>query len=105
MLLATIVFAEEQYGIPLNKSISPGRTAVKYEETIFQFNTQGNFQATFQRLDDQHVRVFVKPVEEENQPYSDIVLQWGSFPPVILSVGSPGGEGFTLNTETGYAEK
>jgi hypothetical protein len=49
-----------------------------------------------------HVKLTLKPVEAAQ--VTDIFIQWGAFPPQELSLGA-GGDSYTLNTETGYAEK
>ena len=87
------------------KIISPGYQVVQFDGMVYRIYTAGCFTLTFDRVDDEHHRVFIIAAEGEVLPYSSIYMQWGLFPPVCLELGLGGGSTYLLGTETGYAEK
>jgi hypothetical protein len=87
------------------KTISPGFQVVQFDGTIYRILTAGAFTLSFERVDNEHHRVFIIAGEGEVLPYSSIFIQWDLFPPVCLELGLGGGSTYLLGTETGYAEK
>jgi hypothetical protein len=104
VLGATALWAQDPLAIPLDRSISPGRTAVKYDTHIYTFVSESNFNVRFEKLDAKRVRLTVKPLAQV-APMQEVSVQWGNFLAVSLTIDSSGGDTFILNTETGYAEK
>ena len=87
------------------KTISPGLQVVQFDGTTYKILTAGAFTLTFERVDNEHHRVFIIAGEGEVLPYSSILIQWDLFPPVCLELGLGGRSTYLLGTETGYAEK
>jgi hypothetical protein len=104
VLGATALCAQETYAMPLDRSINPVRTAIKYDTIIYTFICANPYNVRLEKIDAKRVRLTVKPLDLVT-PYQEISLQWGSFPAMTLSIDSGGGDTFILNTETGYAEK
>ena len=104
LLFSTLASAGE-YAIPLDRTIDPGRTSIKFDTRIYDFYTEVSLRLRFEKVDDRHVRLFVKPLAIGVQPYCEFSIQWGCFPPVLLTLGSADGNDYLLDTETGYAEK
>jgi hypothetical protein len=103
VLGATAIWAQGQYAMPLDRSINPGRTAVKYDTHIYTFVSEDSYNVHFEKLDVKRVRLTVRPLTLVT-PHEEISVQWGNFLALTLSIDS-GGDTFILNTETGYAEK
>jgi hypothetical protein len=87
------------------KTISPGFQVVQFDGTTYKILTAGAFTLSFERVDNEHHRVFIIASEGEVLPFSSIYIQWNLFPPVCLELGLGGGSTYLLGTETGYAEK
>jgi hypothetical protein len=104
VLGATTLWAQDPYAMPLDRSIGPGRTTVKYDTHIYTFVSEKSFSVRFEKIDMNRVRLTVKPATQFT-PHEEVSLQWGNFLAVSLSIDSSGGDTFILNTETGYAEK
>ncbi|MCX5752143.1 MAG: hypothetical protein NTW97_00710 [Candidatus Krumholzibacteria bacterium] len=104
VLGATTLWAQDPYAMPLERSINPGRTAVKYDIHIYTFVSENTFNVRFEKIDAKRVRLTVKPTTLVT-PHEEITVQWGNFMAVTLSIDSSGGDTFILNSETGYAEK
>jgi hypothetical protein len=104
VLGATTLWAQDPYAMPLDRSISPGRTTVKYDTHIYTFVSEKSFNVRFEKIDTKRVRLTIKPVTQVT-PHEEVSLQLGNFLAVSLSIDSFGGDTFILNTETGYAEK
>ncbi len=100
---ATALWAQEPYTMPLDRSINPGRTAVKYDTCIYTFISESFLSVRFEKIDAKRVLLTVKQTNQV-APYQEISLQWGNFLAVSLLIDSSG-DSFILNTETGYAEK
>jgi len=94
-----------EYALPLEKTIGPGHSAVKYDNIVYRIYSGDEFYVRFEKIDDGHVRLYVKPQKIAIQIYCELSVQWGSFQPVNLQVNSTNGNSFILGTETGYAEK
>jgi hypothetical protein len=59
----------------------------------------------FEKIDRVHIRLNIKQISEV-KPYESVFVEWGGFALQELNIdGSPNGDTFILNTETGYAEK
>jgi hypothetical protein len=104
VLSATTLWAQDSYAIPLDRSINPGRTSIKYDTHIYTFFSESTFSVRFEKIDEKRVKLTVKPVTMLT-PYEEVSVQWGTFLAVTLSIDSSDGDSFILNSETGYAEK
>lgn len=105
ILGASTVWAQGEYAKPLDKTISPGRATVKYDTCIYTFVSDNYLEVRFEKIDRTHVRLNVKQINEV-KPYESVFVEWGGFALQELNIdGSPNGDTFILNTETGYAEK
>lgn len=107
LCLSFAVFAQDQYeyALPLEKTIGPGHVVVEYDKIAYNFYSDDEFFIRMERIDDGHVKLYVKPQKISVQIYCELSVQWGPFEPVTLQVNSSDGNSFTLGTETGYAEK
>lgn len=103
LLGATTLWAQEPYAMPLDRTINPLRTAIKYDAFIYTFITESSYSVRFEKIDAKRVMLTLKPLTTLT-PVEEVTVQWGNFPVVTLSIDS-GGDTFILNTETGYAEK
>lgn len=103
MMSAATIRAQSEYSVPLDRSIYPLRTAVKYDTQVYTFVCQSSYNVRFEKIDAKRVKLSIKPLATLPTPY-EVSVQWSSFPAVTLSTDSDG-ESFILNTETGYAEK
>jgi hypothetical protein len=104
VLSAAPLWAQETYAMPLERSINPGRTTVKYDTRIYSFVSESTFTVRFEKIDAKRVKLTVKPATQYT-PHEEVSVQWGSFLAVTLLIDSSGGDTFILNSETGYAEK
>jgi hypothetical protein len=104
VLGATTLWAQDPCALSLDRSISPGRTAIKFDTHIYTFVSESSFSVRFEKIDAKRVMLTIKPATQVT-PHQEISLQWGNFLVVTLSLDSSGGDTFILNTETGYAEK
>jgi len=105
VLAATHASAEDPLGIPVSKDTRPGVTVVKFDGVTYRINTLGHFYLFFQKIDQEHHRVFIIPALGEPMPYDPLLFQWDDFPPVILELLEGDGNTWLLGVETGYAEK
>jgi hypothetical protein len=105
MFGVSTLWAQDEYCKPLDKTINSGVTPINFNTVTYYFHASGCFSVRFEKLDNAHVKVYIKPVKQEPRPYYEVVVQWGNFAGVVLDFGSPDGGGYTFNTETGYAEK
>jgi hypothetical protein len=105
LLTAMPVWSQDEYAKPINKSIGPGRTQIRFDDIVFNFTTQGTFSVRFESVGATRVKVTLKPIKPELAPYPMVYVQWETFNPVGLGVTGPDGNGYILDTETGYAEK
>jgi hypothetical protein len=106
LILLCSVFASAQklYPIPtVEKLLRPGLTVVKYDRTAYYFSNNEPVVITLTKLDDRYVDLKIEtalPV-----PTTVVTLWWGDFPFNTLTVGTGGDNSWTLDSETGYAEK
>jgi hypothetical protein len=105
LVAAMPAWSQQPYSKVVSKSISPGRTQIRFESIVYSFTTQGTFSVEFESVDPARVRLTLKPIKPEYAPYPALYVQWESFGAVSLIVTGPSGDTYTLNTETGYAEK
>jgi len=102
---ASTLWAQDEYCKPLDRIIRPGVHAVNFDGITYHFQMDISISVRFEKLDNSHVKLYVKPYKTEPRPYYEIVVQWGDFGPVVLDFNSPDGGGYSFDTETGYAEK
>jgi hypothetical protein len=95
--------AQQEYSMPLDRSIYPLRTAIKYDTQTYTFTCQSAYNVRFEKIDSKRIRLSIKPMNTLPIPY-EVSVQWGNFPAITLQTDSSG-DTFILNTETGYAEK
>lgn len=105
LLLSSTLASPQQYQLPVNKTVNPGCTSVKFEGRTYRFITQGYYRVTLSSINGRYVGLHVRPINGEVQPFRDISVQWDPFTPVGLSIDSSGGNDYELDTENGYAEK
>lgn len=104
IVLTTLVVADE-YMLAPTKTISTGTGVVKFDGIVYRFFTERSVNVTFSRIDYRWVRLQIKPIDNLVLPYCDVTVQWLTFPPVDLPLGAAGTNDYSLDTETGYAEK
>ena len=105
ILGASTLWAQNEYSKPLDKTINPGRATVKYDVYIYTFQSDNYLEVTLQKIDRTHVKLNVKQISEV-KPNESVFVEWGGFGMQELDLGgSPNGDTFILNTESGYAEK
>jgi hypothetical protein len=97
--------AQDPYYKPLDRTIGSGVSVIKFDDIAYRFTADASFSLRIERIDTNHIRVFIKPVKQEPRPYYEVGVQWGNFGGIVLDFTSPDGDSFTFNTETGYAEK
>jgi hypothetical protein len=101
---ASTLWAQDEYCKPLDRIINPGVNAVNFNGITYHFHADISISVRFEKLDNSHVKVYVKPLKPEPRRY-EVVVQWGNFDAIVLGFNSPEGGGVTFDTETGYAEK
>ena len=87
----------------LDKLLRPGLTTVKFDRTAYNFYNNDPVAITMTRLDDRYVELKIELVAPV--PTTMVTLYWDCFPINSLTVGSGGDNTWTLDSETGYAEK
>ncbi|OQX83619.1 MAG: hypothetical protein B6D63_05950 [Candidatus Latescibacteria bacterium 4484_7] len=105
IVLPLFASAQDEYALPLEKNINPGHSSIKYQSIIYNFYAVEGWHVRFETIDSKHVRLVLKPLGVNVQPYEQVSVQWNSFPGVLLQVSTSGENSFILGTETGYAEK
>lgn len=98
--------AADERALSTDKTSVSGFSVVRYDGIAYRIFTQETVAVSFGTVDDVRVMLTVKPVSI-TQPtmMCEVSVQWGFFPPIVLSIDGGGGSSFILNTETGYAEK
>ena len=94
---------QKVYQVPLEKLLRPGETRVRYDRTAYYFSNNEPVAITLTKLDDRYTELkmdVVGPV-----PTTIVNLWWDSFPFNSLTIDSGGDNTWTLDSETGYAEK
>jgi hypothetical protein len=84
-------------------SVIPPAGIVRFDAVLYNFQTGVPLNVSFERIDASRVKLRVRPLTPS--PYCIISIQWGGFPACYLDLYGDGTSSFTLNTETGYAEK
>lgn len=102
---ASTLWAQDDYCLPLEKQINPGVTVVKYDRIVYSLLAESMLSIKFEKIDAVHVVLHAKPLTEVLPMMTDVIVQWGGFQGISLTLGSSGDNAFILNTETGYAEK
>ena len=92
------------YQLPtMDKLLRPGVSTVKYDRTAYYFYNNEPIAITLTKLDDRFIELkmdVVGPV-----PTTVVNLWWDAFPFNTLTIDSGGDNTWTLDSETGYAEK
>lgn len=99
--------AQDYYAKTINKTgsvaiVIPPTGTVKYNTIAYCFTTELTISVAFETVDLTRVKLAVKatlPVP------TACMVQWETFAPILLNLGTDGTGTFILNTETGYAEK
>jgi hypothetical protein len=104
VLGAATLWAQSEYTKPLDKVINPVRASVKFDAYVFTFQVDEALSVRFEKIDRAHVRLTMEALNGP-RPAMEVMVQWGNFPPLGLTLDSSGDNAFILNTETGYAEK
>jgi len=106
VLMSGVVTAKDEYSIaiPIVKILKIGHTVVRYEGISYHFSSPTTINVTLEKTDDTHVELCIKPVDTY-VPTMTVGLWWGDFPVNSLELGMGGDNSWTLDTETGYAEK
>jgi hypothetical protein len=105
LLLSTLASAKEEvYAIPIVKIVKTGYSVIRYDKVLYYFSSPVSLSVTFDKIDDRYVEVVVKPIDFLT-PTIAVSLWWGDFPVNSLGLEAGGDNSWTLDTETGYAEK
>ncbi len=106
MILASpFARAGDDLGLPTDKTSGATYTLVRFDGMVYRIMTQVSCDLFFQRIDDEHHFLSIKPVPDGVTPFCEVVVQWGMFPAVTLGLEAGGTNSWILGTETGYAEK
>ena len=105
LVLILSVLAESQviYRVPLDRLLRPGASVVKYDRTAYHFYNNEPITITLTKLDSRYTELkidIIGPV-----PTTIVSLYWDSSFINMLGVESGGDNTWTLDSETGYAEK
>ncbi len=103
-LLSTIAAARDIYALPIVKIVKTGHTDIKFDKILYHFSSPVSLTVTFDKIDDRFVEIEVKPTDFLT-PTIAVSLWWGDFPVNSLGLEAGGDNTWTLDTETGYAEK
>jgi hypothetical protein len=103
-LLSAVVSAEEPYARPIVQIVKTGHTVVRFDRISYHFSSPVSISVTFEKIDDRYVELYVKPIDYAI-PTISVSLWWGDFPVNSLGLVEGGDNTWTLDTETGYAEK
>lgn len=103
-LLSAFATARDEYARPVIKIIKVGHSVVRYDKIAYHFRSPVSITVTFDKIDDRYVELEVKPVDYAI-PTIAVSLWWEDFPTNSLGIESGGDNSWTLDTETGYAEK
>jgi hypothetical protein len=111
LVLAVLIFtgsvwAQEENMLPVNKVARSGQTVIKYDGIAYRITSRITLRLTFNKIDDRYVQLKAQPIGGTDvQPFYEFTIQWGLFPANMLTFDSGDGGTYTLDTETGYAEK
>lgn len=106
LLVLTAALQAQELMLPrLVKTIGPGHSYVRYGSVVYHIYTQIEISLAFEKIDARYTRLVVRPLKTGPTPFCELTIQWGSFPANLLSFGGVDGGTWTLDAETGYAEK
>ena len=103
-LLSTVVSAGEDYARPVVQLLKVGHTVVRFDKIAYHFRSPASLTITLEKIDDRYVELTIKPIDYAI-PTVDVSLWWDFFPANLLGLETGGENTWTLDTETGYAEK
>jgi hypothetical protein len=103
-LLSAFATAREDYARPVIKILKVGHTVIRYDGIAYHFRSPVPISITLDRIDERYVELEVKPVDYAI-PTIAVSLWWEDFPINSLGIETGGDNSWTLDTETGYAEK
>jgi hypothetical protein len=103
-LLSAVVSAKEEYAIPVVKVLKVGHAVVRFDGIAYHFSSSTSISVTFDKIDDTHVELIIKTADYYI-PTTTVGLWWEDFPINSLDLTAGGDNSWTLDTETGYAEK
>ena len=103
-ILSAFAAAREEYARPIVKIVKVGHSVVRYDRISYHFRSTVSLSVTFDKIDDRYVELELKPVDFA-VPTIAVSLWWGDFPVNSLDLEQGGSNTWTLDTETGYAEK
>ena len=105
ILAAPFAQAKRDLGIPTDKTAGTTLQVVRFDRVLYKIVAEVPCDLYFSKIDDEHHLLYVKTVPDGVTPYCEVVIQWGTFPPVTLGIEIGGINSWILGTETGYAEK
>jgi hypothetical protein len=91
------------YKVPLDRLLRPGVSIVKYDRTAYYFYNNEPITVTLTKIDIRYTELKVSVVGPI--PTTIVTLYWDSSPLNFLTIESGGDNTWTLDSETGYAEK
>jgi hypothetical protein len=106
---SSAAWAEDECAISIDKAsatttnVIPPTGLVRHASVLYIFRTAVPLSVALETVDASHVKVTMKPTKYT--PYCSVSIQWDCFPPCYFDLVGDGTSSFTLNTETGYAEK
>ena len=103
-LLSAVASGMEEYARPVVRILKVGHTVIRYDKIAYHFRSPVSISVTFDKIDDRYVELTIKPVDFVI-PTIDLSLWWDNFPVNSLGLVEGGDNSWTLDTETGYAEK
>ena len=95
----------EPRSMPTDKTTGTVYTLIRFDGVIYRVVSEIPCDITFERIDEEHHRVFVATIPDGVISYCEVEIQWGDFPPVVLDIVLGGNNSWLLGIETGYAEK
>ena len=87
----------------MDKLLRPGLSTVRYDRTAYHFYNNEPIAITLTKLDDRFTELKMDVVGP--LPTTIVILYWDSFMFNALTIDSGGDNTWTLDSETGYAEK
>ena len=104
LICSALSAGQKIYQLPtMEKLLRPGSSTVKYDRTAYCFYNNEPIAITFTKLNDQYTELKVEVVGPV--PTTIVTLWWDAYPFNTLTVDSGGDNTWTLDSETGYAEK
>lgn len=103
-VLSTFATASDYYARPVIRILKVGHTVIRYDNIAYHFRSPISIVVTFDKIDDRYVELEVKPIDIAI-PTIGVSLWWEDFPVNSLGIEAGGDNSWTLDTETGYAEK